>query len=468
MNQYLLSLCILLIWSVSVTADTNKALDEWRTFSEKTGNSNHAKWVEEISKPEAIELAKRWKTLRGYDAHDLIAEVDLPADLKAGLTIKKSDATNFPWLKKYMADEMYRALSTKEGYINSITIVPTNTYYMHAGVLSATQTMLDNGIVPKTDASSTLLNPDGTVTLLNNETASAIPYLHPKNGLELNWSYVAHGVGTETLYFDPIQANACDANGKIDREYTAVMWWQKFHGRSQIGDEKEVFGMEEFIEGGSIFAQSPYDVRGFTGVRLRYGDGTKSDDFKIYLPATNRTRTLTGTDSQDPMWAGLEISWDDWRAYWGKTNIDQFEYKLLGETLILASPEVGYVYDSRKLTDSGCKIESMELELRPVWILEITDKTGAYQYKKRTTYIDKEFYYMQYHVTTDQRDNVFRTWEDSRAWRPSDGDSQWRHITIHNEMNNRINIIDATAVWEGRAEEVTEEQFDVDQLRDYQ
>ncbi len=168
------------------------------------------------------------------------------------------------------------------------------------------------------------------------------------------------------------------------------------------------------------------------------------------------------------MWAGLEISWDDWRAYWGKTNIDQFEYKLLGETLILASPEVGYVYDSRKLTDSGCKIESMELELRPVWILEITDKTGAYQYKKRTTYIDKEFYYMQYHVTTDQRDNVFRTWEDSRAWRPSDGDSQWRHITIHNEMNNRINIIDATAVWEGRAEEVTEEQFDVDQLRDYQ
>ncbi len=249
MNQYLLSLCILLIWSVSVTADTNKALDEWRTFSEKTGNSNHAKWVEEISKPEAIELAKRWKTLRGYDAHDLIAEVDLPADLKAGLTIKKSDATNFPWLKKYMADEMYRALSTKEGYINSITIVPTNTYYMHAGVLSATQTMLDNGIVPKTDASSTLLNPDGTVTLLNNETASAIPYLHPKNGLELNWSYVAHGVGTETLYFDPIQANACDANGKIDREYTAVMWWQKFHGRSQIGDEKEVFGMEEFIEG---------------------------------------------------------------------------------------------------------------------------------------------------------------------------------------------------------------------------
>ncbi len=25
---------------------------------------------------------------------------------------------------------------------------------------------------------------------------------------------------------------------------------------------------------------------------------------------------------------------DDWRAYWGKTNIDQFECKLLGETLI--------------------------------------------------------------------------------------------------------------------------------------
>jgi hypothetical protein len=304
--------------------------------------------------------------------------------------------------------------------------------------------MIDKNIVPKTDSHSTLLNPDGTSTLLNNETAAAIPYLHPKNGLELNWDYVAHGVGTDTAFFDPIEANACSPDGKMEREYVAKMWWQKFHGRSLIGDEKNIFGMDDFIEGGAIFALSPYDIQGFAGVRLRYAVGKKSDDFKIYLPATNRTRLLSGTDSQDPMWAGLELSWDDWRAHWGKTDLDQFEYKLLGETLILASPEVGYIYDSRKLDSSGCRIESMELELRPVWILEITDKTGAYQYKKRTTYIDKEFYYMQYHLTTDQRDTPFRTWDDSRAWRPSDGDSQWSHITIHNEINKRINIFKMT------------------------
>ena len=201
MNQYLLFLSILFMCFAPVFADTNTALDAWRAFAEKTTNPDHSRWVEEISKPEAIDLARRWKVLRGYDAHDLIAKIELPEDLQTGLIVKKTDVAKFPWLKQFMAKEMYEALSRAEGYIYSISIVPTNTYYMHAGVLNATQSMADKGIVPHTDGNSTLLNPDGTATLINSETAAAIPYLNPQNGLELNWNYVAHGVGTETLFF---------------------------------------------------------------------------------------------------------------------------------------------------------------------------------------------------------------------------------------------------------------------------
>ena len=461
--------CLLIALLLNHSAGSaNSAIAQWQSFAETSGNPNHAKWVAEISRPEAQSLAAEWKALRGYDAIDLIDSTKLPKQFKHGLTVKQVDVARYPWLKKYMSAEMYKALASPEGYIREITIVPTNNYYMHRGVLDATRNMLEKKIIPTTDEDSTLRNPDGTATLANNATASAIPYLHPKDGLELNWTFIAHGVGTETAVFNPLLTTVCTPEGEIDREYEAVLWWQKFHGRSQIGDEAEIPDKEGIVEGGAIYALSPFDVRGFAGVRQRYADGKKNDDFKIFLKTNQRSRTLSGTDAQDPMWAGLEVTWDDWRAYWVKTDLNKYEYKLIGEQLILASPEVGYVYDSAKISSSKCYWESMELELRPVWILEITDKTGQYQYKTRTTYIDKEFYYAQFQVTTDPRGEKYRTWEDSRAWRPSDGDMQWRHITIHNEYNNRSNFMFATPLWEDRDTEVTDEQFDVDQLRDYQ
>jgi len=108
----------------------------------------------------------------------------------------------------------------------------------------------------------------------------------------------------------------------------------------------------------------------------------------------------------------------------------------------------------------------MEMELRPVWVLEIEDKKGLYQYKKRTIYIDQEMYYAQYQEMSDKRGEPYRTWDDSRSWRAFDGDAQWDHITVHNEFNKRLNIISLTPDWDDRGEKVTEDYFDVDQLRD--
>ena len=208
-------------------------------------------------------------------------------------------------------------------------------------------------------------------------------------------------------------------------------------------------------------------VHGIAAVRQRYADGAKQDDFRIYLPSMGRTRILSGSDTQDPMYYGLEVSWDDWRAYWGKTDLAAFDYEMLGERLILASPETGYVYRSAKLGKSECYWENMEMELRPVWVLRITDKTGTYQYKTRTLYIDQENFGVQYQEMTDARGEDLRTWDDSRSWRPFDGDGQWDHLTVHNLRNNRLNIMRFNSVWKDRAEQVSEDNFDIDQLRDY-
>ena len=284
----------------------------------------------------------------------------------------------------------------------------------------------------------------------------------------MNWSYVAHSVNTDTLAFEPIEMRACTPSGQVDSELKADLWWWHYHNRQNVGPEGDIAGKEDYIEGGSIFFKEPFDVRGLAGVRQRYPEAGKADDFKVFIPSLRRTRTLTGSDAQDPIASGQELTWDDWRAYWGKTDVDNFEYKLVGTGWILSSPEVGYVYDSAVLTDNKCNYKTMEVELRPVWILDIIDKTGKYMYSKRRTWVDKEFYYMQYHMTWDPRGNPFRNWDDTRAWRPSEGDAQWRSAMINNYTSKRSSTIVMNPVWEDRDMNVTEEMFDVDQLRDYQ
>lgn len=452
-------------------ADSNKALDTWKAYAARSGNPNHAKWVEEISKSESVALAKAWKELRGYDAYDIIEAAELPADLKPGLKITKGNAASLPWLKEYLPQQHYDSLTSAEwGTIGEITIVPTNTYYMSSAVLDSTKERIAKNIVPSVNEKGELVNPDGKYTLIDSATANSIPFLHPQDGMELNWSYVAHAVGTETLFFRPIKMGACTggANAKIDRYYEADLWWQKFHGRGLVGPLGDVPGKEKYIEGGSIFFLEPFDIRGLAGVRQRYAEAGSDDDFRVFIPSLRRTRVLTGSDAQDPIASGVELTWDDWRAYWGKTDPERFEYRITGEGFILSLPEVGYVYDAYKMSESRCSLESVELELRPVWKLEITDKTGKYIYKTRTTWVDKENYYMQFHVTTDPRDNVMRIWDDSRAFRPTTGEAQWRYVIVSNFVNKRFNFLEMEPVWDERAELVGSEKFDVDQLRDYQ
>jgi hypothetical protein len=449
-------------------SETNAALDAWKAFASESGNPDHAKWVAEISKPEAIKLAKEWKDLRGYDAYDLMAKEKLPEDLKPGLKITKDNMGDYPWLKDYLPEEMLGHLTSDWSNIGEITIVPTNTYYMHKGYLQGTKELKEKGITIKANEKGELVYPDGSYALMSGPGATSIPFLNPKNGLELNWSYVAHSVNTDTLDFEPIHMRACTPARKVDSEYKAYLWRWHYKNRQNVGPMGDVDGKEEFIEGGSIFFKEPSDIRGLAGVRQRYPEAGKADDFKVYIPSLRRTRVLTGSDAQDPIASGQELTWDDWRAYWAKTDTKAFEYKLVGKTFILASPEVGYVYDSAKLTGDQCNYKSLELELRPVWILDIVDKTGKYMYSKRRTYVDMEFYYMQYHMTWDARGNPYRNWEDSRAWRPTEGDAQWRYAMVNNYVTKRMSTLFMTPNWDGRDDRVTDEMFDVDQLRDYQ
>jgi len=300
--------------SLVVSAETNPALDAWKAYAAQSGNPDHARWVEEISKPEALRLAKEWTELRGYDAYDLIGKTDLPAELKPGLKITRDNADQYPWLKDYMPAEHLAALTSDWGNIGEITIVPTNTYYMHEGYLKGTKELRDKGVEIEISEKGELLYPDGSYALMSGAAATAIPFLNPKNGLELNWDYVAHSTNTDTLEFEPIHMRACTPSGKVDVDYKADLWWWHYHNRQNVGPMGDIEGKEDFIEGGSVFFMEPSDIRGLAGVRQRYPQAGKPDDFKVFIPSLRRTRTLTGSDAQDPIASGLELTWDDWRV----------------------------------------------------------------------------------------------------------------------------------------------------------
>lgn len=457
------AICATAIGALLFGSIATPALADWRSdwaaFAAKTGEPGHKAWAQLIADPKAKALDASWRSYRGYDASTLIAAGNIPAELKPGLEITAQNIGSMPYLNKYLPGFWRGRLGDKWLGLKKIRIVPTSHYYMSAPTLDATK-KIDRSKL-KINANGELLNSDGSFFM---GSTGGIPYTEPKTGLELNYAQLGHGVGTDDLHFDPVTLTACNSQNVPERTYVGDIWWRKLAGRTEmapLGVNKKFNGAQE---AGALFFRSPRDVRGLAGVRIRYPSVDKQDDFKVFIPTLRRTRTLTGTNGQDPLAAGLEFAWDEWRSHWGKTDARKFDYKLAGETFILTMPEVGRGYDPIKMDASGCNAASVDLELRPVWILDITDKTGTYQYSKQRIFIDKELYYTQFKEMYDRSGKLVRVWDDSRDFDPTTGQSQWRNALIANVNAKRITYLSMKSDWAGR-QTMNDSLFDIDQLR---
>lgn len=465
--KYLKSILSLstLVFATNVYSNTNY-VQEWQEFAKNTGNAGHKKWANMLGDPSAIELSEKWTELRGYNAPQLVRNADLPKELKPGLEINSSNFKNFPWLSKYMPKATLDRIKSNEWFRwNKIVIVPTASYYMPEGTLEQTKAAVDKGIEYNATNDGNLLTPDGKHLLTQ---SAAVPFVHPKTGMELNWNFIAHGVSSDNLAFKPVKFNVCDSSNSLERQYEAHLFWQKFHGRTQVEPFGSVNGQKDAIEGGAVYFTKPFDIAGLSAVRIRYAAADKDDNFKAFVPSLRRTRTLTGSDGQDPLAAGLEITWDEWRSYWLKTDPENFEYKLAGEGFVLTQPETGHAYDPAEMDDSSCNVKTVELELRPVWKLEVIDRNGKYQYSKRVIYLDKENYYAQYEEMYDKKGNLWRVWDDSRDFDPKTGRAMWKNVIEWNPINKRLTHLIMESDWDAvNKGEPAPALFNIDRLRDY-
>ena len=445
-------------------ADDAPWVQEWKDLAAKSGFEGHAKFAELVAHPDAVKLAKDWAAFRGYSARSLLAKENIPADLKPGLEITKDNASQYPWLKDYLPKPSYDQLMSTDWFKwGKIRIVPTTPYSLPKNRLAATKAALAAGEKFSVNEKGELLNAKGEYALTEGE---ALPFTDPKTGLELYWAFLGHGIANENLAFKPLALEACLTSNKVERSFKMHLFWQKMNGRVSIEPKGAIDGEEGVIEGGSVVFLEPYDVQGLAAARRRYASADKPDDFRAFVPSLRRTRILSGSDSQDPMAAGFEATWDEWRQTWMKPDPEQFEFNIVGETVILSQPEVGHAYNPAHNTESQCEIEWIDLELRPVWILEVIDKSGNYIYSKRRLYIDKEFWYAQYQEMYDQEGNLWRIIDDARDMVPETGLWMWRNYVHWNVISKRYNRIEMTADWNVLDEDMSG-LFDIDVLRDY-
>jgi hypothetical protein len=469
-----------IVWALFFISDTTWAQEppqyvkDWIEFAKTSGNEADQKWADLLNHPDVWALQKAWKEWRGYDVFQLLEEGrkkgEIPEELKPGLIITQDNYQNFPWLPKFLPQSVIDRLADKEWLpLKQIRVVPSTSYYLSKNRLEGAKK--ETGQFYVTEAGGVRVKNCVTCGSGGEDTwglrSQGLPFApNPKDGWELIWLHMAHDVGTDALYFKPIDFISCNSKNKVERIQSAHLWWMRFHGRVDYEPIPEFSRREDIFQGGAIFWLHPFDVKGLCGVRLRYFDPLKDDSFKVYIPTLKRTRILAGSDTQDPLCVNCDLTWDEWRAFWQHISRAESDYKIIGEGWILAPPERGMV--DRGLVFTDCEYKSVDVELRPVWILEMRDKTGKYQYSKRVLWIDKEWYYIQDTDMYDKKGNLWRTWwDDVRFWNPQTGIAMWRGVGIWDPINRHHTYLQMNVNFEEARKGTKAQYFDIETLRTY-
>ncbi|MGH7960802.1 MAG: DUF1329 domain-containing protein, partial [Candidatus Binatia bacterium] len=206
--------------------------------------------------------------------------------------------------------------------------------------------------------------------------------------------------------------------------------------------------------------------KGLCGARIRRFDPDEDDSFAVFVPFLKRTRILAGSDTQDPLCAGCDVIWDDWRSYWQRMDARQTEYTLEGEGFILAMPEHGMVGDMWKMEE--CQLTDIDMEIRPVYILGIKDKSGKYVYAGRKVWVDKDWWDMQKEERYDRKGNMWRDWQNVRYWDPRTGESMWRNVVIWDPINKHSTPIRMNVDFQQALVGTKKQYFDIESLKNYQ
>ena len=309
----------------------------------------------------------------------------LPAFLFAGV-IKPGVVITKENYKKYLSElKRLFPVSTKIWYIEiglkngivTIPIVKTKYFTPSKGYMKATKKYKGKcKIGPKKELIGWI---------------AGTPFPEPKNALELAWDAypeISHGTSSDDTGLNPSWFGLY-SNVRFEKYFIWNHFKKKYMGRT---DNPPIPQMEEALTKGITSKESfvivePFDVKGFSQLRIRYWDIGKPDDAYAYIPALRRLRRLTGLDVCDPL-LGSDAMNDDFEIWRQKLN-PKMDFKILDTREFLVPKTYTKKIEGQLLRKQGPCFQ-VEWELRPLFVLEIKINDPDYIYSKRVLFIDKK------------------------------------------------------------------------------
>lgn len=398
----------------------------WEEWAKITGNEDWARWAKKLQDPNALKLGRAWAEYLGYDAVSIINKSTRAPKVVPGTVITPENYTQFEGLEEIMWPSVYRQL--KPGYYGNwkkIIVVPTTHYYSEWGLLEWTKKY-------EGQARITAEHPE---TLLNYTVG--LPFPHIDNSDPLAAAKVVHNFDRRGIFNDQWYAvfsfQMWGRKGKPELLEKCSIFWRQYATRYEVPPVPRDPAFPGVQEKGSLIMYSPYDIKGYAGVRTRYLDPNKEDSFVVYLPFLRRVRVLSGADTMDPI-IGTDYKWEDWKTWWQKMSHKMWPMKFEmvdanGECL---APWWG---DAPPKVDVEGNTIIAWWERRPVWVIDVIMLSPKYCYSKKRVWIDKETFHVLNVENYDPRGRYWKNDIFGGQFIPEKGYHGWWWCDCIDEIN---------------------------------
>jgi len=359
-----------------------------------------------------------WAELVGFKAPDMVEKI--APEVKPGKYTYKDLETN-PGLKKllipYFVEHVIKPGGPPfVGNIPEFEVVPTRQYYWSLPIAKMT----------KENMGKTKLGANGYY--VNGTWNGGFPFPKPSGPHKAQQVMYNYVMGFTTyftwnanhLYMSPLLG--FNKNLAIDNEGFDYLKHMSLAGRALMPpfgfyDERaEKLGELDVI---AMAFTAPRDLAGQVLQQTRYIEAEKPTLSLIYIPGLRRVRTLSGTDTQDPI-GGQDMITDDLSPKY-RPNANPWKFEIVEEREFLVPAHTTDGAEYMTSPKKGGEIRNVRMERRPIYVIRLTQMNKNYVYSKKYFYVDRELFYVHHTESYDQRDRLYRTYTGPSAWYPESG-----------------------------------------------
>lgn len=165
---------------------------------------------------------------------------------------------------------------------------------------------------------------------------------------------------------------------------------------------------------------APRDLFGNIINITSYMEPERFDLFLMYINQLRRIRKLSTSDTQDPA-VGQDMIYEDWQGYFQKLTPKRFPYKyeIIGEGEFLVP--ISWDGSTYMSTKEGYILKNVQMERRPMWVVQLTQLDKNYIYSRRVFYFDKEILYFHHVENFDRKGRLYRSYDSIWGFIPEMG-----------------------------------------------